>query len=81
MRIAMGGIATESCTFSPLHTRLDDFWISRGTDLLGQGRYPFLDQFQATLLPTLGARALPGGSVEAGAYQQLKEEFLFLKNH
>lgn len=76
MRIAIGGIATESCTFSPLPTRLEDFVIARGPDLLESGRYPFLPQFDVTFVPTLGAWALPGGSVEASAYQQLKQEFL-----
>ena len=76
MRIAIGGIATESCTFSPLPTRLDGFFVSRGADLMTEGRYPFLDQENDTWLPLLQARALPGGSVEANAYQRLKKELL-----
>jgi hypothetical protein len=42
MRIAIGGISTESCTFSTLPTRLSDFVVHRGADLLDSGRYPFL---------------------------------------
>jgi microcystin degradation protein MlrC len=77
MRIAIGGIATESCTFSPLPTRYGDFTVLRGLDLLN--RYPFLDQFEGVAwMPTLRARALPGGSVEMSAYHQLKAEFLDL---
>ncbi len=76
MRIAIGGIATESCTFSPLPTRLDDFTLHRGEAFLN--RYPFLDELDAEFVPLLWARALPGGSVEASAYQQIKDEFLAL---
>lgn len=74
MRIAIGGIATESCTFSPLPTRLEDFIFLRGSDLLS--RYAFLPSYPAEFLPTLRARALPGGPVTAAAYQQIKAEFL-----
>ncbi|HIQ06278.1 MAG TPA: hypothetical protein EYH31_11455 [Anaerolineae bacterium] len=76
MRIAIGAIHTESCTFSPLPTRLEDCAVVRGPDLLQQQRYSFLPQFDADFVPTLGAWALPGGSVEASAYLQFKEEFL-----
>ncbi len=75
MRIAMGGIATESCTFSPLLTQLDYFQVLREAAMLTN--YPFLSEFpQATFIPTLHARAIPGGSVERQAYDHLKGEFL-----
>ena len=76
MRIAIGGIATESCTFSPDVTRLEDFRVLREEALLAAGRYPFLSQQQAEFLPTLQASALPGAPVAAKAYQAFKEEFL-----
>ena len=80
MRIAIGGMATESCTFSPDVTRLEDFRVLREEALLAAGRYPFLPpfeaQFEAEFLPTLQASALPGAPVAAQAYKQLKEEFL-----
>lgn len=73
-RIAIAGIATESCTFSPLPTRLSDFTVWRGDAQIAM--YPFLEQFEADIRPMLLARALPGGSVEASAYAALKTEFL-----
>ena len=75
MRIAMGGIATESCTFSPLLTQLDYFHVLRDEEMFEN--YPFLSKFpQPTFIPTIHARAIPGGSVERSAYDQLKTEFL-----
>ncbi len=76
MRIAIGGIATECCTFSPLLAGLDYFRVRRGGELLAG--YPFLAQYDAEYVPTLQARAIPGGPVEPGAYQALKGEFLDL---
>lgn len=73
-RIAVGGIATESCTFSPLPTRLSDFRLRRGHQVLDA--YPFLKDFDAEYFPTLHASALPGGSVELATYIALKDEFL-----
>lgn len=40
IRIAIGGLAHESCTFSPLPMSLADFTVLRGAAL--QARYPFL---------------------------------------
>lgn len=78
MRIALGGIAIESCTFSPLPSRLSDFTIRRGADFLD--RYPFLDLHADGIefVPLLYARALPGGAVEPAAYAALKAEYLDL---
>lgn len=78
MRIAIGGIATESCTFSPDVTRLDDFNILRAMSLAESGRYPFLEEMPATFIPLLHARALPGAPIAYDSYQQLKSEFLGL---
>jgi microcystin degradation protein MlrC len=74
MRIALGGIATESCTFSPLPTRRADFRVLRGVEL--PPRYPFIQPAQTVTVPLLFARALPGGPVEAETYRALKDEFL-----
>lgn len=80
MRIAFGGIATESCTFSPWTTKLSDFSVRFGSDMLieanGTVRHPYFSDHAATFLPTLSARALPGGPVETAVYQQLKTGLL-----
>jgi microcystin degradation protein MlrC len=57
MRIAIAGMAIESCTFSPLTTTLEDFTLWRGSDLLA--RYPSLAAYaDVTFVPLLAARAL-----------------------
>jgi len=40
VRIAVGGLAIECCSFSPLPTRLDDVRLLRDDNL--QAEYPFL---------------------------------------
>jgi microcystin degradation protein MlrC len=73
MKIAIAGIAIESCTFSPILTTLDDFQQWRGDELLAC--YPFLAVYpDVTFVPLLVARALPGGAVARAAYQQMTEE-------
>ena len=75
MKIAMGGIASENCTFSSLLSREEDFVVLRGEELLA--RYPFLQSYQGvSTIPLLYARALPGAPVEAGFYGRVKREFL-----
>ena len=76
MRIAIGGIATESCTFSPVLTRLEDFTIVRGDKLIDD--HSFLAGRDVELVPTIRARALPGGPVEVGAYCRIKQVFMDL---
>jgi microcystin degradation protein MlrC len=74
-RIAIGGIATESCTFSTLPTRLEGFSIARGQNLLP--RYPFLSKFaDVEFVPIVQASAIPGGPVESLAYAEIKAELL-----
>jgi len=75
MRIAVGGIHIESCTFSPLLSRETDFRIARGQALLDH--FPFLSaEKDVTLFPILYARAVPGGPVEMVFYRRFKQEFL-----
>ena len=77
MRIAIGGIATESCAFSPLPTRLEDFRLTREGDRAYAELYPFLQQFaDVDFQATVTAKALPGGPVEASAYETLRAEIL-----
>ena len=75
MRIAIAGIAHESCTFSPLPTRLEDFRLIRpGAPEFGE-LYPFLPRFpDAQFFGALTAKAIPGGPIEASAYHALKDE-------
>lgn len=77
MRIAIGGIATESCAFSPLLTRLEDFRLTRANDPQFADLYPFLSRFSdVQFTGTITAKAMPGGPVEASAYAMLKGEIL-----
>jgi microcystin degradation protein MlrC len=75
MRIAIGGLAIECCSFSSLPTRLDDVTRLRGDNL--RAEYPFLASYpDVTFVPLIRGRATPGGPLEADAYQQIKQEFL-----
>ncbi len=77
MRIAIGGIATESCTFSPLPTTSADFRLIRQGDQQFDELYPFLSAFpEAEFFGTVTAKAMPGGPVEASAYTTIKAELL-----
>ena len=77
MRIAIGGIANESCTFSPLLTTLDDFRLIRPGDPRFDELYPFLSAYpEAEFIGTITAKALPGGPVAAAAYAAIKSELL-----
>ena len=77
MKIAIGGIANESCTFSPLPSALDDFRLTRADDARFSQLYPFLPAYpEAEFHATLTAKALPGGPVAASAYQAIKTELL-----
>jgi microcystin degradation protein MlrC len=75
MRLAVGGIHTESSTFNPVRTELQHFRVLTD-DLLEAEQFTFLRDYPATFLPTLYARAIPGGPVSQAAYQQLKADFL-----
>ncbi len=73
----MGGIAAESCTFSPVPVRLGDLAVQRGSRLLDQARYPFLATLSdVEFLPTVQVDALPGGPLAPAAYQALRHEFV-----
>ena len=76
MRVAVGGIHTESSTFSPLRTTLSDFRVLRGQALLEHPDFAFLRAYGCDFLPTLHARALPGGPVSGETYRVLKQDFL-----
>lgn len=76
MRIAIGGIATECCTFSPILSSKEDFAVFEGEALLDPLHYPFLAMQDIEYIPTIRARALPGGRVERGTYATFKAVFL-----
>jgi microcystin degradation protein MlrC len=79
-RIGIGGIAIESSTFSPLPSRLHDFTILTGAEMIE--RYPFMPGWNfhgradITWLPCLHARAIPGGPVERESYEIMKRRLL-----
>ncbi len=83
MKIAIGGIATESCTFSVLSTKLEDFRIIRPNTDDFANLYPFLKEYEdIEFVGTLSAKALPGGPVEPSAYETIQNELLsHLKEH
>jgi microcystin degradation protein MlrC len=76
MRIAVGGLHTECSTFNPLEITCDDFRILRGAEITAHAEFRPLRSFDATWLPTLHARAVPGGPIAFDSYQALKREFL-----
>lgn len=48
----------------------------RGTELRQSSAFQFLDRYSHEFLPTLHARAVPGGPVERATYEAFKAEFL-----
>jgi len=77
MKIAIGGIATENCTFSVFNTTLDDFRITRQGDPQFDELYPFLKDYpDIEFVGTITAKAMPGGSVEPSAYEFIKNDLL-----
>ncbi len=80
-RIAIAGLAIESCTFSPALTHEEDFQVKTGNDIFTS--YPFLspdslNRRRANWIPTLMGRALPGGIVTREAYESLVTKTLDL---
>ena len=75
-RIVIGGISHESNTFNMTRTRLEDFKIICGNDLLRDEAAIFLSRKDVEVIPTLYAKALPSGPVEKTAYIHMKEDLL-----
>jgi microcystin degradation protein MlrC len=74
-RIAVGGMAIESSTFSPHRSGAADFTTFRGAELLA--RYRALPAHpQVDWVPLVYANALPGGAVERAFYEAVKAELL-----
>ncbi len=76
MRIAFGGFHIECSTYNPFLTRERDFTVYRGAPLLDAPAFRFLRDYDAEWLPTLHARAVPGGPIERATYERFKAEFL-----
>ena len=75
LRIGIGGLSQECCTFSPLNSTKDDFTIIKEDELLG--RYGFLSKYpDIEFVGLLRARATPGGSIERSFYDEVKKELL-----
>ncbi len=74
--IFAGGIHIESSTFTPYRSGEKDFFITKGDALLK--RYPWVDEYQnrVNLIPIMHARALPGGIVKRGFYDQYLKDFM-----
>jgi microcystin degradation protein MlrC len=75
-RIAVGGIHVECSTYNRVLIGTEDFGVLRGTALLEAPYFRFLKDYRAEFLPTLHARAVPGGPVSRATYEALKAEFL-----
>lgn len=76
MRIAVGGLHVECCTYNPAKLTACDFVIWRGEEMLGQPYFDVLKPFAATFLPTFYARAVPGGPIARDTYDAFKADFL-----
>lgn len=80
MRIAIAGITNEALGSSPVMTRMQDFRVLRGAELLraapnhlGQ----LAERLQVEPVPILTATHIaPGGTVEQSAYLQLRDEIV-----
>jgi microcystin degradation protein MlrC len=72
LKVAMAGMATESCSYSPVPTRYEDFQVYGGEDLLR--RYPFTEDLaEVQFIPLSYAYSVPGGPVDAKAYLGFRE--------
>jgi len=74
MRCVIGGISHETNTFSTLRTKIDDFRIRRGDQILDNKFWGTFNEVD--WVPTLLAEAFPHGLVEKGAYLGLRDELL-----
>lgn len=86
MRIFAGGIATETNTFAPVPTGIDDFFVQRGCDSVAAIAHSSLDLARiwgrqsrahgAQLIVGLHASAEPSGVTCRSAYESLRDELL-----
>ena len=76
MRIAVGGLHVECCTYNPVKLVEQDFVIWRGEEITAQPYFDVLKSFGGTYLPTFYARAVPGGPISRATYAAFKADFL-----
>lgn len=76
MRIAVGGLHVECCTYNPVKLTERDFVIWRGEEITAAAYFGVLKGFDATWLPTFYARAVPGGPIARATYEAFKADFL-----
>ncbi|MCC3735395.1 M81 family metallopeptidase [Rouxiella badensis] len=76
MRIAVGGIHIECSTYNPVLNEEKDFRVVRNDALLAAPYFAFLQDYPATFLPTVHARAIAGGPVSRATYDAFKAEML-----
>jgi len=55
---------------------VEDFKVVRGEALRRSCAFQFLDRYAHDFVPTLHARAVPGGPIERATYESFKAEFL-----
>ncbi|QLK60915.1 microcystin degradation protein MlrC [Enterobacteriaceae bacterium Kacie_13] len=76
MRIAVSGIHIECSTYNPVLNEEKDFTVVRDGQLLASPRFHFLQDYPATFLPTIHARAIAGGPVARTTYDKFKAEMI-----
>src|SRR4051812_30382864 len=80
MRIAIAGMTNEALGSSPILTRLQDFLVLRGDQVLRDTSHhlgELAERLQVEAVPILTATHIaPGGMVEQAAYLQLRDEIL-----
>jgi len=76
MRIAFGGIHTECSTYNPVLATADQFDVLDTPGMATTPYFSFLGDYPAEFIPTIHARAVPGGPVARTAYEGFKAEFL-----
>jgi microcystin degradation protein MlrC len=86
MKIFAGGIATETNTFAPVPTGIEDFAVARGSDPSSRQSNPSLDlnnvwghqarELGAQFVFSVNAWAEPSGITCRSAYESLRDELL-----
>src|SRR5258708_26370994 len=78
LRIAIAGLAHEALTFFPQSTRMADFDLWEGDEILEYPGIPGLaEELDIELVPVLIAQTRsPGGCVEQATYQALRDRIV-----